>query len=337
MPVILEHSAQERLSMSNHELGSESERHERTAEALRQSETTIQALLDATMETALLIDTEGHILVLNEIAFERLKRLSPRLIDDRIDDLLGRDVFDLFPEVLAARRKARNDAVIHSGLPARFEDERNGKWMDNTIYPIFDSSGKVTKLAVFSYDITDKKAAEVALQRSLRDEQERAKRDPLTHALNHGAIVEELQKLVERGASATPHAVLMLDVDGLKAVNDTYGHRVGDAMLVAVADVLLRHDATVGRYGSDEFLAVLPGAGHDRGEQFSRDVEAALAATEVMTDVMTGTVITIGVSAGFAIYPDEARAVTKLIDLADSRMRAVKRERTTFRPLRKTA
>ena len=56
-----------------------------------------------------------------------------------------------------------------------------------------------------------------------------------------------------------------------------------------------------------------------------------------MTDVMTGTMITIGVSAGFAIYPDEAGAVTKLIDLADSRMRAAKQERTASRPLLKTA
>ena len=323
--------------MNNDQLGSESERHERTAEALRQSETTIQALLDATMETALLIDTEGHILVLNETAFERLKRLSPQPVGDSMDDLIGRDVFDLFPEVLAARRKARNDAVIHSGSPARFEDERNGKWMDNTIYPIFDSNGEVTQLAVFSYDITDRKAAEVALQSALRDGQERARRDPLTQALNHGAIVEELQKLVERRASGTPHAVLMLDVDGLKAVNDTYGHRVGDAMLVAIAEELLRHDATVGRYGSDEFLAVLPGVDHDRGAQICRDVEATLAATEVMSDVMTGTMITIGVSAGFAIYPDEAGAVTKLIDLADSRMRAAKLERTASRTLRMTA
>ena len=323
--------------MNSHEPGRESEHHERTAEALRESETTIQALLDATMETALLIDTEGHILVLNETAFERLKRLSPRPIGDSMDDLIGRDVFDLFPEVLAARRRARNDAVIHSGSPARFEDERNGKWMDNTIYPIFDSNGEVTKLAVFSYDITDRKAAEVALQRALRDGQERARRDPLTQTLNHGAIVEELQKLVERGASGTPHVVLMLDVDGLKAVNDTYGHRVGDAMLVAIAEELVRHDATVGRYGSDEFLAVLPGVDHDRGDQFCRDVEATLAATEVMTDVMTGTMITIGVSVGFAIYPHEARAVTKLIDLADSRMRAAKQERTASRPLLKTA
>ena len=177
----------------------------------------------------------------------------------------------------------------------------------------------------------------MALQRALRDGQERARRDPLTQTLNHGAIVEELQKLVERGASGTPHVVLMLDVDGLKAVNDTYGHRVGDAMLVAIAEELVRHDATVGRYGSDEFLAVLPGVDHDRGEQFCRDVIATLGATEVMTDVMTGTMITIGVSAGFAIFPHEARAVTKLIDLAESRMRAAKRERTASRPLRKTA
>jgi len=306
------------------------------AEALRQSEDTVQGLLDASTETALLIDTDGKILALNEVAYQRLKRLSPQPVGDCAESLIERDVFALFPASLERRRRARNADVIRSGMPARFEDERNGKWMDNTIHPIFDSDGNVAKLAVYSYDITGRKCAELALQRALREEHDRARRDSLTGVLNHRAIVEELQKMVDRNARATPQAVFMVDVDGLKAANDTHGHTTGDAMLVATADTLCRDRAIVGRYGGDEFVVLLPGADRARAERFRQDVQAALAAVEV-TGETRNTSVSISASIGLAIYPEDAAAVRHLLDLADRRMYAARRERADARSYRETA
>ena len=64
----------------------------------------------------------------------------------------------------------------------------------------------------------------------------------------------------------------MIDVDGLKAVNDTYGHQVGDAVLVAIAGALSRDNAIVGRYGGDEFVVVLPNAHHATPSAVNRAV-----------------------------------------------------------------
>ncbi len=317
-------------------LGCEISHGKLTDEALRQSEHTVQGLLDASTETALLIDTDGKILALNEVAYQRLERLSPEPVGECAESLIGRDVFALFPASLEERRRARNADVIRSGLAARFEDERNGKWMDNTIHPIFDSDGKVVKLAVFSYDITGRKWAELALQRALHEEHDRAKRDSLTGVLNHRAIVEELQEMVNRHATATPQAVFMVDVDGLKAANDTYGHTTGDAILVATADTLCRDRAIVGRYGGDEFVVLLPGADRARAERFRQDVQAALAAIQVTSET-GGTSVSVSASIGLAIYPEEAAAVRQLIDLADRRMYAARRERADARPYRETA
>jgi diguanylate cyclase (GGDEF)-like protein/PAS domain S-box-containing protein len=321
---------------TNDEPGREIDHAKRTAEALRQSEDTVQALLDASTQTALLIDANGKILALNEVAHQRLKRLSPQPVGDSAEGLIGRDVFAHFPASLQERRRARNADVIRSGLPARFEDERNGQWMDNTIHPIFDSGGKVVKLAVFSYDITDRKCAERALQSALREEHDRSRRDSLTGVLNHRAIVEELQEVVDRDARATPQAVFMVDLDGLKAANDMYGHTTGDAMLVATADTLCRGRAIVGRYGGDEFVVLLPGADRARAERFAQDVQAALAGIEV-TSGMRSTSVPISVSIGLAIYPEDAAAVNHLLDLSDRRMYAAKRKREDARPLRKSA
>ncbi|MCI0855670.1 MAG: GGDEF domain-containing protein [Chloroflexi bacterium] len=310
--------------MTAEQLEREIERHQETTEALRESRETVRALLDATTETALLIDRDGKILALNEVAFERLRRLSRRPVGNKRAELVGRNVFELFPPGLAERRKARNDSVIESGLPARFEDERAGQWMDNTIYPIFDAAGNVAKLAVFSYDVTDRKASELALHRALREEQERARIDPLTGALNHRAIVEELQKLIQRAEGAAPFAVLLVDVDGLKAINDSYGHPMGDAALVAIADALFRARAIVGRYGGDEFVVALPGAGVARAEQYRADVVATLNAAEVI-DEGSGKHIPVMASIGIATHPDDAKAVSELIELADNEMYEQKR------------
>ena len=322
--------------MTPDELEREIERHQETAEALHESQETVRALLDATTETALLVDLDGGILALNEVAFERLRRLSRRPVGENRAELVGRNVFDLFPPGLSEQRKARNDAVIESGVPARFEDERSGRWMDNTIYPIFDANGTVAKLAVFSYDITDRKASELALHRALREEQERARLDPLTGALNHRAIVEELQKLVQRAEGAAPFAVLIVDLDGLKIVNDTYGHPMGDAAMVAVSDALFRDRATVGRYGGDEFVVALPGANQSRAEQYKADVIAALNASEVI-DESSGERIPVMASIGIAVHPDDAQAVSTLIERADDKMYDQKRQRPVIRPVREAA
>ncbi len=318
------------------DLEREVRRHKQTTEALRESQETVRALLDATTETALLIDLDGKILDLNEVAIRRLCHLSGSPVGEKRVELVGRNVFELFPPGMAERRKARNDAVIKSGVPARFEDERGGQWMDNTIYPIFDASRNITKLAIFSYDITERKSAELALQHALREEQERARRDPLTGAFNHRAIVEELQRLADEAGGSTAFAVLFIDVDGLKAINDNYGHPVGDAALVATSKALFRDHAIVGRYGGDEFVVALPGADAGQAAQYKANVVATLSASEVF-DEGSGERIPIMASIGVSVYPNEAKAVWELIELADDEMYKHKRRRPMMRPWREAA
>jgi diguanylate cyclase (GGDEF)-like protein/PAS domain S-box-containing protein len=305
----------------------------RAAAALKDSQDTVQALLDATTETALLIDLAGRIIALNETACERLRRLSPVPVGDTCADLIGVNVFDLFPDSLRAKRKARNDEVIASAKPARFEDERNGQWMDNSIYPVKDPEGRVVRLAIFSYDITARKKMEQDLERALRAERERATHDALTGVLNHGAIVQELRSLLEATQHGRTHVIVVVDVDGLKQINDNFGHQAGDAALVAVADCLREKGAIVGRYGGDEFVVVLPNSGRGRGDAYVRTVLHKFGETMVELGHDTPPIQVRG-SIGFSVYPDEAIAVRPLIELADTRMYAAKRERPFIRPRR---
>ena len=154
---------------------------------------------------------------------------------------------------------------------------------------------------------------------------EQVRRDPLTDVLNHAAIVEELGLVLERGGNHRA-ALVMADVDGLKAVNDTYGHLLGDAVLVEVANALQAEGATVGRYGGDEFVVILADADRAAAEGYRDGVRQALSETG-LRDEETGSRIDIQVSIGLALHPDEAGTCEDLIRMADSATYATKRQR----------
>ena len=315
------------LSRANDELSREVAGRRQAQDSFRESERIATALLNATSESALLVDLDGIILELNGVAEERLQTVAGLTKSGESVDLRGRCVYELFPPDLRARRKARNDQVIAERKSARFEDERDGTWFDNSLHPILDDEGNVAKIAIFSYDITALKQAEMALRRNLDSVRDRARRDPLTNLLNHGAIVSELDNLLSAGASsASGHYVAMVDVDGLKLINDTYGHLVGDALIVAVADAVDRGGAIAGRYGGDEFVVILPNTTYDEARRYQADVEEELNRARVR-DPESGVGLRISASIGIASWHGGGGTVPALIEQADEAMYAAKRQR----------
>jgi diguanylate cyclase (GGDEF)-like protein/PAS domain S-box-containing protein len=141
----------------------------RDEQALAEGRETARALINAPRDTALLVDTTGTIIALNRTANQRLRELAATRLGHEPRDLVGLCVFDLFHPDVAATRKARNDEVVATGRPARFIDQRNGNWYDNTIYPMKGSDGKVVRLAVYSRDITEIKRAEEEIRAQARE------------------------------------------------------------------------------------------------------------------------------------------------------------------------
>ncbi len=124
-------------------------------EVLKIREGTLRALLNAPTETAILVDLEGSILAINQIAARRIGKPA--------DELIGMGIFEYLPFDLAVSRKTKALEVIKSGEPLRFQDERAGRYYDNNIYPVFDRNGKIRALAIFAKDITETKQAEDSL------------------------------------------------------------------------------------------------------------------------------------------------------------------------------
>jgi len=129
-------------------------------DALQKSEESGRAILDATTESVLLIDKQGTILAINKTAAQRFCR--------SVEELVGLNVLNaasglISPALLKSRREQINK-VVRSGKSVRFEDRRKGKIFDNSIYPIFDEKGQVTRLAIFARDITEQRKAEEMLR-----------------------------------------------------------------------------------------------------------------------------------------------------------------------------
>lgn len=125
-------------------------------EALRTSQETARALLNASPESALLLDAEGAVLGANERAAQRL--------DLTVDQLVGSRLMDAFPVDVASRRKAYVARVLETAEPVRFTDERAGRTFDNYVYPILDAEGRIIRIAAFGQDITQRIQAEDALR-----------------------------------------------------------------------------------------------------------------------------------------------------------------------------
>lgn len=142
--------------------------------------------------------------------------------------------------------------------------------------------------------------------------------DPLTDAYNRRFGLARLREEFSRAVRAeNPLGVLMLDLDHFKAVNDTYGHLVGDRVLRAVAGAcrrVLREGDVLIRYGGEEFLVLLPGAGPEDVKQVGERIRRAVAETSVNDGELR---IGVTVSLGGVTFRDATDSPDSLIALAD--------------------
>jgi len=149
-------SLQRTVAKQTEELSRELGERRRIEHALRDSEEMARAILNAASESIFLLDREGVVLDINEAAVQRL---------GVADTFVGKNLLDFFPPELAAARKAKVEAVLHTGKPVRFEDERDGFVFQVTACPVCDESGDVTRVAIYAKDVTEQKRAQAVRSR----------------------------------------------------------------------------------------------------------------------------------------------------------------------------
>jgi two-component system, cell cycle sensor histidine kinase and response regulator CckA len=130
----------------------------RAEAALRDSEATLRAILEAAEESVFMMGLDGTVLACNSTTARRL--------GFEHEALVGRNVYDIIPAAQVESRKERVAEVLATGKKVGFEDERGGIVFEHTIFPVFGADGRATKLAIFGRDITARIRAEEALRKS---------------------------------------------------------------------------------------------------------------------------------------------------------------------------
>jgi diguanylate cyclase (GGDEF)-like protein/PAS domain S-box-containing protein len=290
------------------------EQREAAEREVRASGERFRALVQDSCDVIALIDTDGTV-----------KYVSPgvrNLIGVEPDDLVGGRFREwILPADLPVAQANLAAALADPGGQHRVEvrvrhSDGRQLWVESTVRNLTDNPA-VDGLVANLRDITDRLAAVDRLNFD-------ANHDALTGLANRAAFLRELHEVFAAG----PAAVLFVDLDGLKGINDTLGHGAGDAAIIAAAGMLQRSvlgSDVCGRLGGDEFGVILPGVD---------TVDRAVAVAERVLVEMDrpvghdGHTLQVRASIGIAVADDRCPDATSLLSRADAAMYRAKRRGT---------
>ena len=288
----------------------------RSENALRSNELRLRSLVDSAPVCIHEIDCAGRYLSINAEGARQIGNMYP-------EEFIGRAYVD-YVAPWDQHRVAEMLTQASEGRVCQFEytnivDGRARVFSAN-IVPLRDDDGQVMKLLGYSQDITARKTSEQQLVH-------RAEHDSLTDLPNRGLFMDRLRSGIARAKRNNRRlALLFVDLNKFKPVNDEHGHQTGDRLLRVVAQRLIaavREVDTVARVGGDEFAVIL--------EAISEVEDATVVAAKIAESIgepfsIDSRTLTIGASTGIAIYPSDGDEVSVLLQHADTEMYRVKRE-----------
>ncbi|MGB8649270.1 MAG: diguanylate cyclase [Mycobacteriales bacterium] len=264
-------------------------------------------------------------------AYVRVNKTYADLVGQPPEDLIGVP----FSQVLHPEERDGDDsrmALLLTGAERTLQSEQryvdptgHAVWVLHGVTVVPGPDGLPAWFAVSAQDITERRRAEEELRGLTATLAERAVRDPLTGLANRTLLEERLRAVLARDArSGQSTAVLFLDLDGFKAVNDEHGHAAGDVVLTTVAarlSTVVRPSDTVARLGGDEFVVLVEGA---RREHLGALVDRLHRA--VGQPIRIGTLdLEVGVSIGMALSAAGEAEPAALLTEADREMYDAKR------------
>jgi len=320
-------------------------------------ERSLEALKDAVLEprSAVAVD---NVAAAHAAVVERLRRLENAMggaggapLGDVVAEvnraLLTVGTWQRRPTLPAARRAAA-DAVARAHAAVRagvLDAQQDALSWSRTVDRQIDRILKVTA-AFWVVVVVGSGALGVAFARLRRRAGRRlriteqalvrsehlARHDALTGVANRRRLDAELDAAIRTAGSGPPFALHLLDVDGLKDINDRWGHAAGDVLLAAVARALsasVRSGDVVARFGGDEFAVIQRDATAETADILAERMHDAVA---VPVTLRNGTRIVPRVSVGVALYGVDGTSAAALLDAADNRLYRNKPARRSMRP-----
>nr|WP_315393432.1 EAL domain-containing protein [uncultured Duganella sp.] len=291
------------------------DRQRELAEAsLRKSEQHLRTIIETEPECIKVVDAQGHLLEMNAAGLKILEAGSLEELQKHVlTDLILPEYRDAF---IALHQRVIGGENGH--LEFKIEGLKGGqRWLETHAAPMTGANGEPRMLLGITRDITDRKLAHERIEYL-------AHFDPLTGLPNRAQLQEHaLHALAQARRNRESMALMMLDLDHFKDINDSLGHSVGDGLLCELAKRLrqgLREEDIVARLGGDEFIFVLQKAGtQDAAEVARKLLELIDQPFRVGTHDLKVTA-----SIGIALYPADGADMETLLQRADAAMYQVK-------------
>lgn len=291
---------------------------------IKTSELRYRRLFEAAQDGILLLDAEtGAITDVNPFLINMLGYTREEFIEKKLWEVGAFKDVEASQDAFKALQK--NEYIRYKDLPLRAKDGRliQVEFVSN-VYLV--DNEKVIQCNI--RDVTERKRAQDALVKSETKLREQSVRDHLTNVFNRRYMEETLERELLRAARrGLSLGIIMLDVDGFKQFNDTYGHAAGDAILRKLSNILLKHirrEDVPSRYGGDEFIIILPDASQqvtrERAELLRKRIEALKIKFEGQT------IGRITVSLGVAIFPNDGTTDSALLKAVDVALYRAKHE-----------
>lgn len=275
----------------------------------------LETLMDTIPDSIYFKDRESRFTRINRYQAARFGLSDPA-------QAIGRTDFDYFTDEHAAQAYRDEQEIVRTGIPLVNVEEKETRvdgsirWMSTTKMPLRDTEGRVIGTFGISRDITQRKEFEEQLERQ-------AFFDPLTQMPNRALFMNRLQHLFHRAQRASEpllFAVLYLDVDRFKGVNDGLGHAAGDELLVEISRRLercVRPSDTLARLGGDEFTVLL--------EDIASETDATRVADRIHRElaeplVVNGQEVFSSVSLGIALSSSHYERPEDMLRDADTAM-----------------
>jgi len=277
---------------------------------LRQTEQQFRDLFNNINSEIFIKNIDGEYIAVNDNFLAEAHKKSSEIIGKVDTEIYSEDKAEIYRQsdftCLAADHAITTEDVV-------FKQNRK-RYYSTVKFPLIDHEGEPYAICGISTDITDKKLAEQKII-------QQAHFDTLTQLPNRFLSLDRLEQMLnEAQRNNEKVAILFLDLDDFKKINDSLGHEVGDKLLVESAkrlNGLIRKEDTVGRLGGDEFIVIL------RGE--NNNIDAQPVATALLKKFrepfnIDKRELILTSSIGIAIYPDDANSVSALLRNADTAM-----------------
>lgn len=274
-------------------------------------------VFDSSNEAMVITDRQNNIIAVN--------RAFTRLTGYEREEAIGRN-----PRILSS---GRQDAAFYQAMwKSIIEDGywRGDIWdrrKDGSCYPKFlsitairDDAGEIVKYSAVFYDVSERKEMEAQLENL-------AHYDSLTGLPNRMLLHDRLEQAIATAERQRQHfALLFIDLDGFKPVNDAHGHAVGDEVLKLVGqrlNLVIRGMDTAARLGGDEFVVILTDI---RNRENAERVAEKIIGELSLPYQVAGETISISASIGASLYPSDQKAGDELLRTADEAMYRAKRD-----------